>query len=114
MQNAGKANVAGLLKTNSSSAIIVANSTTAAAAAATINSATNTKKNKNASNVKQQKSGSNADDGNNQNYKRTDDEFGAWCTKALSAHVDVIDGKWIIKAVASFPPNAKHCLNRLA
>lgn len=51
------------------------------------------KKSKSATNAKQQKIGSNADDGNNQNYKKTDDEFGGWCTKALSAHVDVIDGK---------------------
>lgn len=81
-QNAAKANVAGLLKTNSGSNIVVG-ATTAAS----------NKKPKNTTNVKQQKSAANADEGSNQTYKKSDDEFGAWCTKALSAHVDVIDGR---------------------
>lgn len=106
VQNAGKTSVAGLLKTNSSSAIIVANNN--ATATANANSAANAKKVKNATNVKQQKSASNADDGTTHSYKKPDDEFGAWCHKALSAHVDVIDGKWATRKYVQFITSAKY------
>lgn len=85
-QNAAKATA--ISKTSSSGNVTATNSNATANMNASNNNNNNNnataKKAKNLTNAK--KGGSNAEDSGN-------DEFGAWCAKALAAHVDVIDGK---------------------